>query len=221
MNITRLRPLKSVSASPATAERPVSETKKVKVTPEASSLLAEVLASLHGIELPIVQFMPACLNGNGKHLSRQFAAAAVAFYGRTLLLDAGSNVITAERGLVSRAPSRKQRRSFPVMPDSDIPGLYHRQAFDVAFDLIATETPDTQPFRMMVIQSASPVANPSALERARHCHGSILTVAAGLTSLPDLHATTRQLRHAGGKLLGVVLFDVPIIRLPFSRRRAA
>ena len=170
--------------------------------------------------MPIVQFVPACLTGQSSHVSREFAGAAVARYGRTLLLDEAEKADSFKRPSKHRA-SRRQRRTGGIVPDGETPGLYHRQASDIALEQIATETLDAQPFRMVVLQSAAPIACPIGLDRARQCHGSILTVAAGVTHLSELQATARLLRHAGGTVLGVVLFDAPTIRFPFTSRRAA
>ncbi len=114
---------------------------------------------------------------------------------------------------------RKSRRVDAIIPDSFIAGLYHRQVNDVFCGGLPTETLDGQPFKMVVIQSSTPGRSPMGLSGARHCHGSVLTVAAGITRLADLQATVRQIRHAGGTLLGTVLFDAPRIRLSFGFRK--
>lgn len=57
--------------------------------------------------------------------------------------------------------------------------------------------------------SPAPNVSPATLAYAAGCHGSILTVAAGVTRLPVLLATLRQVRHAGGTILGTVLFEAP------------
>ena len=184
-----------------------SATDSPQVRVEASILLAEVLAGLRGVGSPIVQFMPACLAGADGHVSREFAVVAAARFGRTLLIDTTKTVDTPSKEPTCRGGNRKPRRAPTMVPDSDVPGLYHRRASEVSFETIITETPADQPFRMMIVQSLTPSVCPSSLDHARHCHGTILTVAAGVTRLPELQTTARQLRLAGGTLLGVVLFD--------------
>ena len=177
-------------------------------------LLAEVTARLHAVEQPIVRFMPACQSAvRGDVVSRVFAAAAAARLGRTLLVHTASG---SDEGALAGRTNRKQRKAPAVIPDADTPGLYHRQMSELSIESIMTETQDTQQYRMIVVQSAAPSICPFSLSRARHCHGTILTVAAGVTRLRTLQATASQVSRAGGMVLGVVLFDAPAMRLPFN-----
>ena len=215
MNVTRLSPIKPATASPITSSKRATVVDSSKIRVEASALLAEILACLHGVELPIIQLMPASPTGLPDNISSEFAAASAAQFGRTLLLDARARIASNNGGQAIQSHSKKQRRPLAAVPDGAIPGLYHRLASDIPFEMVTTETPDAHPFRMVVVRSGSPEVCPSGLNHARQCNGTILTVAAGLTRLLELRTTARQIHNSGGTLLGVVLFDAPKLRLPF------
>ena len=195
-------------------ERPV-----CAVAPEAVALLAEILARLHDVETPLVQFVAACPAGGGR-VARDFAVAAVARLGRTLLLSSQNGEADATASPM-RTVTLMSGGADTIVPDTSIPGLYYRHVSEPSGQAIQTGALDTQPFRMIVIVSATPSLSPAALTCARYCHGSIIMVAAGVTRLQALQTTARQIRHAGGTVLGTVLFDAPRVRLPFGLGRAA
>ena len=105
------------------------------------------------------------------------------------------------------------------MPDTSIPGLYYEKVDDLQNQLAQTGMPVAQSFKLVVVLSDTPSCSPTALGCARSCHGSIITVAAGVTRLAALQVTARQLRQVGATVLGTVLFDAP--NLPFHQGKAA
>ena len=215
MNITRLRPLKPIASSTADSVQAAGSCCRTKKL-EASALLAEVLAQLHEVDRPILQFMPAGSTGPGTQMAHDFAAAAIDRFGRILLLDSGMECSSSQEVLLPRRGNQKARRS-SVVPNTQIAGLYHGHISDASIQSIAADAKDLSRFRMILLQDAAPVTCPGSLDRSRHCHGTIMTVAAGRTRLPEVQATARQIGQAGGRLLGVVLYDAPVMQMPFRK----
>ena len=215
MNASLARPHKqrvqtaSVEAFPTqTAYRPV---------PEATALLTEILARLHDVEVPIVQFVPACPATGLGRVTRDFGVAAVARHGRTLLLSSRCN-----EGDVKLAPVRRRvsAAAASTTPDASIPGLYYKEVDELPGLLMQAGGPAARSFKLVVVLSGSPSCSPATLSCARHCSGSVITVAAGVTRAEALQATERQLRQVGATVLGTVLFDAPRMHLPFLGRAA-
>ncbi len=215
MNITRLRPLKPIASSTADSAQAAGPCCRT-IKPEASALLAEVLAQLHEVDRPILQFMPAGPTGPGTQMAHDFAAAAIGRFGRVLLLDNKVGCLSSQEVLPPRRGNQKARRS-SVVPNTQIAGLYHGQLSETSIQSIAADAKEFGQFRTIILQDAAPVTCPGSLDRSRHCHGTIVTVAAGKTRLPEVQATARQIARAGGKLLGVVLYDAPVVQMPFRK----
>jgi hypothetical protein len=181
--------------------------------PAAVALLAEILARLKGLDLPVVQFIAACPHSEAGHIAHDLAVASVSRFGRTLLLSsiARGDQEGVVRHLAAVRPSPPSVRA--VVPDACVPGLYHRRIEEEGFDAAQFAAPaarsGSQAFRMMVLASPTPSLSPTTLMQAAHAHGTIIAVAAGTTPLKLLQATARQVRHAGGTLLGTVLFGAP------------
>ena len=149
-------------------------------------------------------------------MAHDFAAAAIGRFGRILLLDSEVECLSSQEVLPPRRGHQKARRS-SVVPNTQIAGLYHGQLSEASIQSIAADAKDLTRFRMILLQDVAPVTCPASLDRSRGCHGTIVTVAAGKTRLSEVQATARQIGQAGGKLLGVVLYDAPVMQMPFRK----
>jgi hypothetical protein len=189
-------------------------------------LLSEIMARLHGIEMPVVQFIHASGEGNVRQAAGSFARASAACLGRTLLVrrqPVGAPPLTqaasaASMPTVSRRRARKSVvDAFEIVPDSAMASLFHVQiGRETQGSLQAMQaSPEawldsiTLDFRLIVIESDAPERSLATLELARRCHGSVLVVTAGTTSLSQARTAMRQVQLAGGTLLGSVLQDAP------------
>ncbi len=110
-----------------------------------------------------------------------------------------------------------------ITPDTYVAGLYYTAlALERAGPLevpLAAWLAGPQAFRMIVIDCPAVAADPRTLAVSSLCHGSVLAVEAGRTTLPQLRASARQLASAGAPLLGTVLHDAP--RIGFNPLRRA
>ena len=199
---------------------------------QAAGLLGHVLARLPGVAQPVVHVLPACPAGNAFSVARVLAAAAAERFGRTLLVRAGvAETRQAEPGglwwlaaeLPGYGPDAQGHGPEAIVPDAGTEGLYHTRTRLADRGGIAQKLAAwcrTEPgFRMVVVESPSATIDPEALDTCLACHGAVLAVAAGRTTLQDLRRTERQLEAAGARVLGTVLHDRPIIGLPGLRRR--
>jgi hypothetical protein len=197
---------------------------------EAVALLGEVLSRMTTSELPIVQFIPATAGHTCGDVARDFAIAAVARLGRTLLVAADPGC-SAEPGaphpVAWRVPERGRFKPSGLVPDPMISGLYHMrlqggaaEAAKLAIESQAGWNAAAADFRMVVIESLSPSRSPETLLMSPACRGAVLTVLAGVTRLAEVEAAARQIGNAGGILLGCVLHEAraSAFTLPWRRR---
>ena len=205
-----------------------------EATRQAAGLLGHVLARLPGVPQPVVHVLPACAAANAFSVARVLAGAAAERFGRTLLVRAGAaEVRQVEPGglwwlaaeLPGHGPDAQDHGPETIVPDAGAEGLYHTRTRLADRGGIAAKLSAwcrTEPgFRMVVVESPSATIDPDALDACLACHGAVLAVAAGKTTLQDLRRTERQLDAAGARVLGTVLHDRPIIGLPGLRRRRA
>jgi len=194
--------------------------------PEAVGLLSQVIARLHGLDVPVVQFIQVTADPRQADVARDFAEASLTRLGRTLLaslhetetIKAGSPVEAGGGMVVGRRRNRKSAYDIPdIVPDATIQGLYHTR---IGAGCGETNQMSHVPpavwlgearldFRLLVIDCGPLERNPAAVELASRCHGSILVVAAGAARLPQIRAAAHQVQVAGGTLLGAVLHDAP------------
>jgi hypothetical protein len=201
---------------------------------EAVALLSHVVAHLHGFDVPVVQFIQVSPYLERTDIARAFAEASLTRLGRTLLasvydrqpLQNGLIAGSAQPNLARRRRTQKTTIKLPeIEPDASLSGLYHarigfgNRESDTASQA-ATETwlgEARVDFRALVIDCGPLERNPTAVELASRCHGSILTVAAGITRLEEIRTTAHQLQVAGGTLIGTVLYGMPSVqRVTFS-----
>jgi hypothetical protein len=220
-----------------------SETKELAratspLRPEALTLLSEIMARLHGVDMPVVQFIRASGESMAADIAASFAQASAVSLGRTLLIRlqvpepprisfAGDAVAVAT---IPRRRTRKAAEALEIVPDSAVSGLCHAR-LGCEYGRASQSIPALPEalldgaaldFRLIVIESDAPERCPLALDLATRCHGSVLVVAAGVTALPQARRVMRQVQLAGGTLLGSVLHDapsIPHIRMPSWRRR--
>jgi hypothetical protein len=185
-----------------------------------------VLGRLHGFDVPVVQFIQVSSGTQAASVPRDFAEASLTRLGRTLLASLHSSNSTlpeaAPSGLpaaiVGRRRARRPLKNVPdIVPDAGVQGLYHVRIGATPGEL--SQISQVSPaiwlgearldFRLLVIDCGPFELNPAAVELVSRCHGSILTVAAGLTELAKVQAVAQQVQLAGGTLLGSVLYDVP------------
>ncbi len=200
-------------------------TRSLSPRPEAVRLLSEIMARLHGVDMPVVQFIRACGQAATAEIAASFAQASAGCLGRTLLIrvhalepsgvsfsDAAAAVAT-----IGRRRARKAADNLEIIPDSLISGLCHAR-IGFAYGQAASPahvSPDiflegvSLDFRVIVIESDAPERCPMTLDLAVRCHGSVLVVAAGATGLPQTRRVMRQVQLAGGTLLGSVLHGAP------------
>ena len=193
---------------------------------EAMMLLWEIMARLRGIEMPVLQFIDVSGDRGATDVAASFAHAAAHCVGRTLLVRFQSS---QSRGVqqdsdaaiesisLDHRPSKSVDDTFEVVPDSAVPGLCHvyarydpmqalqmkREFAEIWLDGIALD------FRLVIIESRSPERCPATLDLATRCHGSVLVLTAGESSLSQSRAVMRQVQLVGGTLLGAVLRDAP------------
>ena len=203
-----------------------------EATRQAAGLLGHVLARLPGVAQPVVHVLPACAAGSASAVARVLAAAAAERFGRTLLVRAGnSEVQQPEPGglwwlaaeLPGQGPDGFGSGPETIVPDASMEGLYHARLpladrGGIAQKLAAWCRAEPA-FRMVVVESPSATIDLAALDACLVCHGAVLAVAAGQTTLQDLRRAERQLQAAGARVLGTVLHDRPVIGLPGLRRR--
>ena len=189
------------------------------------TLLSEIMARLHGVDMPVVQFIRASGEAASTEIAASFAQASAGCLGRTLLIrlhtseppGVSSSNDTAAVATIPRRRARKAADNLEIVPDSLVPGLCHAR-IEFAYGQTSSQTqasPDTflegasLDFRVIVIESDAPERCPMTLDLAVRCHGSVLVVAAGTTSLPQARGVMRQVQLAGGTLLGSVLHGAP------------
>ncbi len=193
---------------------------------EAVALLSKVLARLRGLDVPVVQFIQVSTDLRVSSVPRDFAEASLSRLGRTLLASLHSpdpRQLGAASGrlpvaIVGRRRARRTLKEVPdVVPDVALQGLYHVRIGGGVDELNQiTQVPPAiwlgearLDFRLLVVDCGPLELNPAAVELASRCHGSILTIAAGVTDLARVRSVAQQVQLAGGKLLGSVLYDAP------------
>ena len=197
----------------------------IRPKPEAVALLSEIIARLHGVDMPVVQFINVSGESSAAAVTASFAQASAICLGRTLLVRLcrpEPQDGRTESALPVATPPRQRTRkaaaeSIEIVPDSTVPGLCHAyvrresaetslEKFSSSENLLDCLTLD---FKLIAIESLSPEGCPATLELATRCHGSVLLVTAGKTSLSQLRIVMRQVQLAGGTLMGSVLNDAP------------
>jgi len=192
--------------------------------PEAVALLSQVVARLHGLDMPVVQFIHVSADRGAASPARDFAEASLERLGRTLLAslhsphDPGQAAYGSDPTgtAIGRRRTRKPAIDVPeIVPDVGRQGLYH--ACIGAGSIEAGQVSQVPPavwlgearldFRILVIDCGPLAANPAAVELVSRCHGSILVVTSGTTLLDEIRDAARQVLLAGGTLLGSVLHD--------------
>jgi hypothetical protein len=194
---------------------------------EAVALLSQVLARLHGLDVPVVQFIQVSADAKPAMVARDFAEASLTRLGRTLLASlhepeiARASLPDGSGGTaVGRRRARKLTNDAPdIVPDAALHGLYHARIGSGCGE--ANQMSHVPPaiwlgearieFRLLVIDCGPLERIPAAVELASRCHGSILTVQAGATQLSAVRAAAQQVQIAGGTLLGSVLYDAPLL----------
>jgi len=101
-----------------------------------------------------------------------------------------------------------------LVPDAVLPGLYHARCTELSDPFAAAPGPEAAwlgrgkaDFRLLVIDCGPVPDCAVALDVASRCHGTVLGVAAGSAPLAQIEATARQVRLAGGTVIGSVLYD--------------
>jgi hypothetical protein len=195
------------------------------------ALLSQVLARLHGLDVPVIQFIQVSANAKPASVARDFAEASLSKLGRTLLArlrepDVTEAAVPDGRGTAEgRCRASKLTKGVPeIVPDAAMHGLYHTRIGQGCGE--ANQLSHVPPaiwlgearidFRLLVIDCGPLAQTPAAVELASRCHGSILTVEAGATQLAVVRAVAQQVQIAGGTLLGSVLYDAP----PLPAKRA-
>ena len=203
-------------------------TRRADPKPEAVLLLSEIMARLHGVDMPVVQFINVSGEAGAADITASFAQASAACVGRTLLVHLGQPGPREGTRLgvahpVATIPRRRARKAVPdsieIMPDSVVPGLCRaylggEQAGAYSKKSSSCETwldGMTFDFKLIVIESGSPERAPAALDLATRSHGNVLIAAAGMTRLAQTRIVVRQIQLAGGTLMGSVLYDAPSI----------
>jgi hypothetical protein len=191
---------------------------------EAISLLSHVLARLHGLDVPVVQFIQVSCDARAPSVARDFAEAALTKLGRTLIAslhEPEKPAASFPEGGGMAAGRRRVRKpvngSHDIVPDGTVDGLYHARIGSVCGE--PNKLSHVPPaiwlgearieFRLLVIDCGPLERNPAAVELASRCHGSILTVEAGITQLSMVRSAAQQVQIAGGTLLGSVLYNAP------------
>ncbi len=186
----------------------------------AALLLSQILARLHEVASPVIQFVPCSAGGTAALVAHEFGIVSARGFGRTLLTSVRGITEAAEADGLAWPGSNSlcpEERLHPVVPDAGVCGLYHAQLVCLSRAASAHDDIDAIPrmpcfaadFRMSVLVCPAPSDSSEAVILAARCHGSILTVAAGATRLSDLLTTASVIAAAGGKLLGTVLHDAP------------
>jgi hypothetical protein len=208
----------------SSASKEVSRTFRPRA--EAITLLSEIMARLHGLDMPVIQFIQISPEPDAAEVAVSFAQASATCLGRTLLARLGVSELqyqpsAAVKGSVATVTRRRTRKVDPdtldIVPDSAVAGLCHaRLGSDYGDASHATRAlPESWldnvalDFRLVVIGSDAPERCPAALDLATRCHGSILVTTAGKTSLPQSRGVIRQVQLAGGVILGSVLHNAP------------
>ena len=189
-------------------------------------LLSEIMARLHGVDMPVLQFIEVSEDGGAADVAASFALASAACVGRTLLvrLQPGESrdrlqISVADQQQTAPGPRTRKapEETFEIVPDSAVAGLCHawvrydptrsfrnrNNMADTWLDGVSLD------FRLVVIESRSPERCPATLDLATRCHGSVLVVKAGQTSLSEARIVMRQVQIAGGTLIGSVLHEAP------------
>jgi hypothetical protein len=190
---------------------------------EADALLSQIMARLHGVKSPVIQFVPASHEPADCPVAYDFAIACAARLGRTLLLSASDPQAVAPSQGDDAAPSDVQgpaAESHKFLPDANGPRLFHaaHPAPDQAAAEIARLRASPREFAALIAASPPPGYSPGTIALACHGNGTVVTVAAGKTPLTDVLATAQLLRTAGASVLGTVLYRCrvshPEIRSP-------
>ena len=193
---------------------------------EAVALLSEIIARLHGVDMPVIQFIQVSGEGDAADVPASFAHASAACLGRTLLVRSGPPKADARQHIaaaptvatVSRRRTRKViSETIEIVPDSAVPSLFYaflgREPAEASFltspSLEKRLDGVTLDFKLVVIESGPPERCPASLDLATRCHGSVMVVSAGITTLSQSRIVMRQVQLAGGTLLGSVLHDAP------------
>jgi hypothetical protein len=195
-----------------------------KPEPTAIALLSQVLAFLHGIEVPVVQFVQVSGATVSSGVARSLAEASLACLGRTLLVSfrsvSGQTILSKpkhESGFSKfcKLDQESTTDTADIIPDAQEPNLFHAR---IEPGLVGSTRSSVVPpaiwlgevrtdFRLMILDCGSFASNPGAIELASRCHATIFTVCRAETSLSEIHFSARQLHLAGGRLLGTVLYD--------------
>ena len=218
---TRVAPVRQTQSAATIRQAGVLE----PASPAALLLLGEVLARLGNVERPVVQILAASTSGNATPVARDFAVAAATRFGRTLLVNASGSADQQDartRGLSWLMSGTLGGEPDGISPDTSIPGLYYaslalHQPGPLEVPLEAWLA-GPQAFRMVVVESAAIAADPRMLAVSSLCHGSVLAVGAGETTLVQLRGLARQLASAGVPVLGTLLHNAPRIVLKPWRR---
>jgi hypothetical protein len=213
---------------------------------EAVALLSQVLARLHGLDVPVVQFIQVSADATPAMVARHFAEASLTRLGRTLLAslrDPGIARPSQPDGSAGTATVRRRARkpandAPDILPDAALHGLYHaRIGLGCGESNQVSHVPPAIwlgeariDFRLLVLDCGPLERTPAAVELVSRCHGSILTVEAGATQLSAVRAAAQQVQIAGGTLLGSVMYNAPYVpatrtgtwmqRVPGLRRRS-
>ncbi len=231
------RPRSSSARAPGMADETQAVPYGFRPRPEAVLLLSQVLARVQGVDLPAIQFVQVTQGEGGGHVARCFAEACVARLGRTLLvtlstgsgstgsgpINVGASSVEAENKVAPDAVLRPDGRRRPrklcaavqeLVPDAVLPGLYHARCTELGDPFAAAPGPEAAwlgrgkaDFRLLVIDCGPVPDCAVALDVASRCHGTVLSVAAGSAPLAQIEATARQVRLAGGTVIGSVLYD--------------
>ncbi len=174
--------------------------------PEAVSLLSQIVARLGDAEPPVVQFVPGSDHPGGDEVAQEFAVASVARFGRTVLIS-NDRMVGNERPALPGRAAVSADAAGACLPDSSVPGLHYLRlpAGPRTEAALGRLVGPPMAFGMVVVDSLFPAVSPGAIAVARFCRGSVVTVAAGLTSLTDLRMVVTTLETAGATVMGTVL----------------
>jgi hypothetical protein len=203
--------------------------RRADLKPEALALLSEIKARLHGVDMPVVQFINLSGEASAANVTASFAQASAACIGRTLLVRPRQPGSQEDRRLaatppLATIPRRRTRKavsaSIEIVPDSIVPGLCHAYlGGEPAEASTSRSSPSeiwldgvTLDFKLIVIESSAPERAPATLDLATRCHGNVLVVTASMTRLSQVRSVMRQIQLAGGTLMGSVLHDAPTIQ---------
>jgi hypothetical protein len=116
----------------SSASKEVSRTFRPRA--EAITLLSEIMARLHGLDMPVIQFIQISPEPDAAEVAVSFAQASATCLGRTLLARLGVSELqyqpsAAVKGSVATVTRRRTRKVDPdtldIVPDSAVAGLCH------------------------------------------------------------------------------------------------